>query len=382
MKNNIMNESSLKKRAIVRVQKYVKKHKKMRFAGIITIFVIIVSDAICFGLYNNRKRILAIASVIFFFVSSSSFSYPELSLDVSFVSDDSATQKLSSETDSIILDAENDIYFESLEESKSYSSPIDGDLSEEIDIENIESEEEIKLDGNGELKGKVLESDQISIDDISNADINADVEEIESIDTENTDDYEFDPDDWKLILVNKQHPVPDGYEFPTAEIAGCGKLCDARILDSLLKMFSDAAADGVNLIVCSPYRSNNRQEMLFARKVNYYIEQGYDYMNAYSLASQAVTIPGYSEHELGLALDIICGDYTELDEGFGDTDAGIWLANNSYKYGFVVRYLKGKEDVTGIEYEPWHFRYVGEKAAQVMYDEGICLEEFWEEYLY
>ena len=103
------------------------------------------------------------------------------------------------------------------------------------------------------------------------------------------------------------------------------------------------------------------------------------YIEAYRLSSQAVTVPGASEHQIGLALDIICNEYTSLTEGFGDTEAGKWLAENSYRYGFILRYPKGKEYITGIEYEPWHFRYVGVEAATVITKAGITLEEFWED---
>ena len=104
-------------------------------------------------------------------------------------------------------------------------------------------------------------------------------------------------------------------------------------------------------------------------------------MDAYNLASQAVTVPGSSEHQIGLAVDIITADYTSLDEGFGDTPAGKWLAENSCKYGFILRYPQGKEEITSIEYEPWHFRYVGTEAATVITENDICLEEFWNMYV-
>ena len=108
---------------------------------------------------------------------------------------------------------------------------------------------------------------------------------------------------------------------------------------------------------------------------------GMSYMEAYQLTSQAVTVPGASEHQIGLALDIVASNYVTLDDGFGETKAGKWLAANSSKYGFILRYPKGKEDITGIGYEPWHFRYVGVDAATIIMGEGITLEEFWEDYL-
>ena len=91
-------------------------------------------------------------------------------------------------------------------------------------------------------------------------------------------------------------------------------------------------------------------------------------------------MPNASEHQIGLALDIVTDTYVALNEGFAKTAAGKWLAENSCKYGFILRYPKGKEDITGIEYEPWHFRYVGAEVATLITEQGITLEEFWEEY--
>lgn len=185
-------------------------------------------------------------------------------------------------------------------------------------------------------------------------------------------------DGWQLILVNKQHPIPENYTFPLGTIKN-GMQCDARILDDLSAMMDAAEEDGVKLVPCSPYRDMEYQEMLFNRKINKYMNRGMSYMEAFKLSSRVVTVPGASEHQIGLALDIISDKYTTLDEGFGDTEAGKWLAENSCRYGFILRYPKGKEEITCIEYEPWHFRYVGVDAATVITQEGITLEEFWEE---
>lgn len=198
--------------------------------------------------------------------------------------------------------------------------------------------------------------------------------ETETVSTEN---YVFDKDDWRLILVNKQHPIPDDYTVELETIKGSMQ-CDARIIADLIAMFQAADEDGVNLAVCSPYRDLNRQEWLFERKIKSYMKKGMSYMEAYSLASRIVMVPGASEHQLGLAIDINCDTYTSLDEGFADTDAGKWLAEHCPEYGFILRYPHGKEYITGVEYEPWHFRYVGKEAAAVITEQGICLEEFIE----
>ena len=182
-------------------------------------------------------------------------------------------------------------------------------------------------------------------------------------------------DDWRLVLINKQHSIPDDYSFKLGTIKGAMK-CDERIIPDLFKMLKAAKGDGVNLVICSPYRDMNRQVVLFNRKVKAYMKQGMTYMEAYEVTAHAVTVPGASEHQIGLALDIICDSYSSLNEGFGDTEAGKWLAKHSWEYGFILRYPKGKEYITGIEYEPWHFRYVGAEAAKVITQEEITLEEF------
>lgn len=196
-----------------------------------------------------------------------------------------------------------------------------------------------------------------------------------------SDEKAFRSDDWRLVLVNKQHPIPDDYELKLGSIkTSRGSMkCDRRIIADLEKMIEDARKDGINLVICSPYRPSTRQKYLFNKKVKAYVKSGNSYMDSYYLSAQAVNIPGSSEHEIGLALDIVSDRYSGLNEGFADTDAGKWLAKHCMEYGFVLRYPKGKESITGIEYEPWHFRYVGKAAAEYMSSEDICLEEFKEQ---
>lgn len=270
-------------------------------------------------------------------------------------------------------------YYAETEESKAMFA-IEANVD---DLVILEEDEELQ-------KSSEIINDISEIDTVSGADIldDVDMSVIESdLSTDNeavvdntTDSPQFSRNDWQLVLVNKNHPIPDGYEFTLGTIKGAMQ-CDERILADLYSMVDAAYKDNVNLVICSPYRADERQEMLFNRKVNNYMNQGMSYMESYKLASQAVTIPGSSEHQIGLALDIVCDGYSSLNEGFGDTKAGKWLAEHSYEYGFVIRYPKGKEDITGIEYEPWHLRYVGKNAATVITNESICLEEFWEKYL-
>lgn len=192
-----------------------------------------------------------------------------------------------------------------------------------------------------------------------------------------TSEVVFDKSDWKLLLVNKQHTIPQDYEFTLGTIKGSMR-CDERIIEPLTQMFAEAKEDGVNLIVCSPYRDMARQEYLFERKVKSYQSKGMSYMDAYEKAAITVTLPGASEHQIGLAVDIISDTYSALEVGFADTQAGKWLAEHSWEYGFILRYPLGKEEITGIQFEPWHFRYVGRDAAEVITSQNITLEEFVE----
>ena len=188
-------------------------------------------------------------------------------------------------------------------------------------------------------------------------------------------ELEIDPDDWKLMLVNKQNPVPEGFEPQLANITE-SQMADERIIDDIYMMMDAASEDGVDLMICSAYRSYDRQNTLFNNKINKLMKEGMSYLEAYKVGSMNVTVPGTSEHHLGLALDILTGSYTEMDDGFGDTDAGIWLAANAPDYGFILRYPAGKEEITGIVYEPWHFRYVGREYAKDITERGVCLEEY------
>ncbi|WP_052446667.1 M15 family metallopeptidase [Candidatus Soleaferrea massiliensis] len=197
-----------------------------------------------------------------------------------------------------------------------------------------------------------------------------------SEDAKPTGGEDFQDDDWRLILANADHPLPDGFTVPElAQIQG-GYEIDARIYDAFQQMESAAEADGVDLLVCSAYRSIEKQTSLFEGNVQELMEEGYSESEARRITGQSYAIPGRSEHNTGLALDIVTPDYQTLDDGYADTAAGKWLKNNAYKYGFILRYPKDKEDITKIIFEPWHYRYVGRDYAAEIQQSGLCLEEF------
>lgn len=183
--------------------------------------------------------------------------------------------------------------------------------------------------------------------------------------------------DWNLILVNKENKMPDNYNCELNYIEN-GHRVDSRIKSSITQMLADARKEGLLPYICSSYRTHKSQITLFNRKVNQYKKLGYNQENAKLKASYWVAIPGTSEHELGLALDIVSKDFQVLDETQENTKIQKWLNEHCVEYGFILRYPKDKQDITKINYEPWHYRYVGIENAKFMKEKGFCLEEFIE----
>lgn len=186
-----------------------------------------------------------------------------------------------------------------------------------------------------------------------------------------------DKTEWNLILVNKWNALPEHYE-PVLKYLQNGHAVDERCYDDLQAMMDDCRAAGLTPVICSSYRTMQKQEELFDNQVNKWLSQGYSDEKAKQAAGELVAVPGTSEHQLGLALDIVDISNQILDERQENTDVQKWLMNNSWKYGFILRYPTDKSEITGISYEPWHYRYVGKQAAKEIYDAGICLEEYLE----
>ncbi len=364
-----MNASSLQMRlaardkVISRAKKFNRKHKALSFLGLAYVVIALTVYDILLYFYLNGKRFTCLACILLFFVSSSSFSYPAMSLNISFASD-------------TVLDEVTDREVEVLSEEVVAESDAELVSKPDVDTQVLEEASNVVNPDAAEIDNMISVTEIL---DSNEAQVSAEQAQ-EAPEQDLSGEMSFSSDDWKLVLVNKQHPIPEDYEFELGTISGSMK-CDERVISPLLDMLRAAKDDGVNLIVCSPYRDIERQTMLFGNKVDRYMDGGMSYMDAYNLASQAVTVPGSSEHQIGLAVDIITDGYSTLDEGFGETKAGKWLAENSAQYGFILRYPSGKEEITSIEYEPWHFRYVGSDAATVMTQNGICLEEFWTQYV-
>lgn len=184
---------------------------------------------------------------------------------------------------------------------------------------------------------------------------------------------------WNLVLVNGTHPMKEGYLPKLMEIQS-GYSVDTRIADAVRSMLADAEEAGLHVQICSAYRSVERQEQVFGQSMKERVKSGMDYWEAYEETAKSVAIPGTSEHALGLVLDLISNQYSELDEKQEETAEAKWLAKNCYKYGFILRYPPKKTNITGIIYEPWHYRYVGTEHAKKITELGVTLEEYLQEY--
>ena len=180
--------------------------------------------------------------------------------------------------------------------------------------------------------------------------------------------------DWKTVIVNSERAVPSNWSVSTTNVAG--STVDVRIAPALRELLDAAYADGVSTSICSGYRSIETQQRLVDNSVASFRSQGYSYDEALRLTYKELAVPGHSEHNLGLAVDFYSSE-TGLTEDFAYTPLGKWLKENAHKYGFILRYAKEKEHITGITYEPWHYRYVGVENAANIRNSGLCMEEYF-----
>lgn len=182
-------------------------------------------------------------------------------------------------------------------------------------------------------------------------------------------------EDWRLLLVNPWNLLPEDYTVELKYLAN-GMQVDERIYDDLNDMLTDCRKAGLEPIVCSAYRTEAKQTQLYRNKISRLLAAGWSRDTVEQEAARWVAPPDTSEHQTGLALDIVSADYQLLDEEQAQTPEQQWLMAHCWEYGFVLRYPEDKCDVTGIGYEPWHYRYVGKEAARAMQQQGICLEEY------
>lgn len=196
-------------------------------------------------------------------------------------------------------------------------------------------------------------------------------------------DYFFASSGEQVLVVNPWHLLPYDYSpnlvtfYDFAQYED-GNVLDKTCLDPLLQMLEDCRTAGHEARIVSSYRRQVTQQTLYNNKVDYFLQQGYDIEKAREEAGKIIAVPGTSEHQLGLAVDLIDKGYPYLDEGQENTPAQKWLMEHCWEYGFILRYPNGKTEHTGIIYEPWHYRYVGKALAAELKNSGLCLEEYFE----
>lgn len=187
-----------------------------------------------------------------------------------------------------------------------------------------------------------------------------------SLDNQATSQYTIDNPDSIYFIVNKKRALPSGY-IPKNLVTVGNQQLRADTANALNQLMDAARSDGVNFNIISGYRSYNYQVSVYDAYVQ---RDGQAKADTYSAR------PGHSEHQTGLAADLGTGT-CDLEICFGNTPGGKWLINNSYKYGFIVRYPEGKENLTGYQYEPWHVRYLGIDLATKVHNSGKTLEQYF-----
>jgi LAS superfamily LD-carboxypeptidase LdcB len=183
-----------------------------------------------------------------------------------------------------------------------------------------------------------------------------------------------------ILLVNVWNYVPEGYEPDLVDLIKFANYdnmyIDRQCYEQMVQMLQDCRSEVSKAVVVSAYRTHEFQTRNYQREVQKWLNRGYSQEEAERLAAQAVLIPGTSEHQLGLAVDIVDVNWPYLDEKQAQMPAQKWLMEHCWEYGFILRYPEGKTDVTGIIYEPWHYRYVGKELAKELTELGLTLEEY------
>ena len=191
----------------------------------------------------------------------------------------------------------------------------------------------------------------------------------------NTQEPPVNVDDELLTVVNPWNPLPEDWVCDLVTLSD-GRRVDSRCYEAFEEMMAACRDAGYAPFLCSAYRTQETQQSLYDNKVQRLINSGMSEDEAKVEAAKTVAIPGTSEHQLGLAVDIVDANMQDLTDEQENTETQKWLMANSWRYGFIHRYPNDKTDITGIIYEPWHYRYVGKAAAQDIFNRDITLEEY------
>lgn len=182
-----------------------------------------------------------------------------------------------------------------------------------------------------------------------------------------------------LVLVNKDHPLSEDYDVKMKTLDHSDKVAAEVIIQDLQNMLADGTGEGLRFCIASAYRSAERQQEILDQDIKKLTDKGMTEEEAYIQATKTVMPAGYSEHETGLAVDIVALSNQLLDDSQENTPETQWLHDNCDQYGFILRYPKEKTEITGIDYESWHYRYVGKEAAAYMKKHDLTFEEYLEE---
>jgi len=183
-------------------------------------------------------------------------------------------------------------------------------------------------------------------------------------------------DEWYMLLVNVDNPLPENFTVNLSVVDASGNEVDARIASYLKQMIEDGNSTGLQLMISSAYRSVEFQQSIWDKRVNEYVAEGMNREEAEEKTSEFIMYPDCSDHNTGLGVDIVSVTNQRMEEDFAETPEAEWLAENAWKYGFILRYPKEKESITDVKFEPWHYRYVGKEQAKIIYESGLCLEEY------
>jgi D-alanyl-D-alanine carboxypeptidase len=194
---------------------------------------------------------------------------------------------------------------------------------------------------------------------------------------ENEPEPEIYDNEWAFYLIDKHNPLPSGFEITLHALGNENEWwreIDERIADYAVQMLEDSRQDGVHIVIIEGFRTIERQQEIYDRRINYYLSLGLNEAQAVLVTETEVAFPGASEHNAGIALDFASGNYDPYS--FENTAEFAWLLENAHEYGFILRYPDNALHITGFIFEPWHWRFVGVRRAQEIYESGLTLEEF------
>ncbi|MCL2638416.1 MAG: M15 family metallopeptidase [Oscillospiraceae bacterium] len=183
--------------------------------------------------------------------------------------------------------------------------------------------------------------------------------------------------EWAFYLIDRQNPLPDDFEialYSLGEEDEWWREIDERLAEYALQMLEAARLDGIHIVIIEGFRTIERQQEIYDRRINYYLGLGLNLAQSELVAGTEVAYPGASEHNAGIAIDFASGSYDVYS--FENTREFAWLAENAHDYGFILRYPEDAMHITGFIYEPWHWRFVGVERARELAESGLTLEEF------